>query len=249
VIRVVCFALGVAGALSNAVARAEPVSIHGSTTVMNLLLLPYKAQIEAASGEQIVIVGNGSQRGLADLAAGKADMAMISAPLEEEVQRISAQQPGALDPTGLAAHPVGQSRVAFVVHPTNSIRALSNEALAEVLVGRITNWKQVGGADEAIIVVAARVGDGVRTMVENRLLHGDSLTKDVRALSNASQIVKVVAQLPGGIGLAPAVSVDESVAELSSDNPITQPLLLVTKGDISRQLQRVIDAVAAAGRH
>jgi phosphate transport system substrate-binding protein len=230
------------------IAQADTVSLNGSTTVMNALIMPKKAQIEAASGQQLTVVGNGSQRGLADLVAGKAQIGMISAPLEEEVVKINAKQPGSLDPTKLTPHVVGETRVAFVVHPSNSVRSLTSAQLAGILGGTTRNWKDVGGADLAIVVVAAQPGDGVRSMVEGKILKGAELVKDTRAMSNALQITKVVSQVPGAIGLVAAASVDSSVAELKADVTIAQPLILVTTGEETMPVRKVIDAAAEAGK-
>ena len=140
---IACCAVALAGT-----AEAQSISLNGSTTVAYMLVLPNKATIEAASGQRIVVVGNGSQRGLSDLVAGRAEIAMISAPLEEEAARVNRRKPGSFDPTGLKAYIVGESRVAFIVHPTNPVRSLSNAKLADILTGKITNWKDVGGADQ-----------------------------------------------------------------------------------------------------
>jgi hypothetical protein len=50
-------------------------------------------------------------------------------------------------------------------------------------------------------------------------------------MTNATQVAKVVSQLPGGIGIVAAASLDGSVAELRGDDPIVQPLILVTMGE------------------
>src|ERR1700736_2301723 len=94
-------------------AVAGEVSLHGSTTVMNMILAPKKAEIEKASGQQLDIVGNGSGRGIVDLVAGKAQIAMISAPLEDEVNALNKKTPGSVDIARLKAHQIGESRVAF----------------------------------------------------------------------------------------------------------------------------------------
>ena len=224
-------------------ADAQSISLNGSTTVAYMLVLPNKAAIEAASGQRIVVVGNGSQRGLSDLVAGRAEIAMISAPLEEEAARVNRRKPGAFDPTGLKAYIVGESRVAFIVHPTNPVRSLSNAKLADILTGKITNWKDVGGADQPVMVVAAQPGDGARPLVEEQLLKGEELTKDARAMPNAPQIPKVVAQVPGAIGLYTGGALVDSVAELAAEAPIAQPLTLVTMGDESPEIRRIISAV------
>jgi phosphate transport system substrate-binding protein len=247
-IRNLCLAVGVASIALAGVAKADTVSLNGSTTVMNALVMPKKAQIEAASGQQITVVGNGSQRGLADLLAGKAQIGMISAPLDEEVTKINAKQPGSIDPTKLTAHLVGETRVAFAVHPSNPVRTLTSVQLADIFTGTIKNWKDVGGADLPIVVVAAQPGDGVRSMVESKFLKGGDFTKDTRAMSNALQIAKVVAQLPGAIGVLAAVSIDSSVGELKADVAIAQPLILVTTGEETQPVRKVIEAVTQAGK-
>src|SRR5215510_8054135 len=129
-IRSLSLAIGVATIAFAGAAAAEPISLNGSTTVMNALVMPKKAQIEAASGQQISVVGNGSQRGLADLTAGKAPIAMISAPLEEEAKKINEKQPGAIDAARLKTYLVGETRVFFAVHPSNTVRSLTDAQLA-----------------------------------------------------------------------------------------------------------------------
>lgn len=229
-------------------ALAEPISLNGSTTVMNTILAPKKAEIEKLSGQTIVITGNGSGRGIADLVGGKAQIAMISAPLEEEVKKINEKQPGSVDLAKLKAHQIGEARVAFAVHPSNAVKSLTDAQLADILAGKVTNWKDVGGADQPIVIVAAGPGDGVRSMAEAAMLKGASLPASTRALSNATQIVKVVAQLPGALGVIAAVSLDATVAELKPGKPISQPLILVTMGEESPAVQQVIDAATKAAK-
>lgn len=146
------------------------------------------------------------------------------------------------------AHPVGEALVAFVVHPSNSVRWLSRDQLADVLAGKIRNWREVGGQDQRIIVVTAQPGDGLRTIVENELLKGGELPKDTRAMTNATQIAKVVAQVPGAIGIVTATSIDASVAEIKNDAGLTQHLILVTIGEETAPIRQIIDAIAKAGK-
>jgi phosphate transport system substrate-binding protein len=245
IVGIACFAIGI---LVASAAGAEPIFLNGSTTVIRVLIGPHQAEIEAASGQQIVITGNGSQRGLADLMAGKAQVAMISAPLELEIAKINAKQPGAIDLDRLRAHVVGAARVAFAVHPDNPVRRLSPDQLTDVLIGKTQNWREVGGLDQGIIIVTAQPGDGLRTMVESTLLPGRVLAKDARAMTNATQIAKVVAQVPGAIGIVATASLDSSVAEIKQDAALITPLILVTIGDGTPQVRRVIDAVAKLGQ-
>src|SRR5207244_12985207 len=99
-------------------AWAGEVTLHGSTTVVNVIIAPHKAEIEQQSGQHLVIVGNGSQRGIVDLVAGRAQIAMISAPLAEVVRKVNEKTPGTVDAAELKAYHIGESCVAFAVHPT-----------------------------------------------------------------------------------------------------------------------------------
>lgn len=241
------FAAIVAALSVQASAFAEPVSLNGSTTVMNTIVMPKKAEIEQLSGQAIAITGNGSGRGIVDLIGGKAQIAMISAPLDEEVKKLNEKQPGSVDAAKLKTHQIGEARVAFAVHPSNAVKSLTDAQLADVLAGKVTSWKELGGADQPIAIVAAVPGDGVRSMVEAAVLKGASLPAGTRAMSNATQIVKVVAQLPGAFGIIAAVSLDATVAELKPGKPISQPLILVTMGEESPAVRQVIEAATKVG--
>jgi phosphate transport system substrate-binding protein len=234
--------------VTTSMAAAGQVSLHGSTTVNNLILTPKKAEIEKASGQQLDIVGNGSGRGIADLVAGKAQIAMISAPLEDEVKKINEKTPGSVDGARLKAHQIGETRVAFAVHPGNTVKSLTNAQLSEVFAGKIKNWNEIGGADQPIVIVAAQAGDGLRSMVEATLIKGASLPADTRAMSNANQVAKIVSQLPGAIGILAPGAIDGSVIELRGEKPIVQPLILVTMGDETAEVHQVVEAAAAAGK-
>lgn len=229
-------------------ASAESLNVNGSTTVMNNIITPKKPEIEKLSGQTIVITGNGSGRGITDLVAGKAQIAMISAPLEEEVKKLNEKQPGLVDATKLKTHQIGEARVAFAVHPSNPVKSVTEAQLADILAGKVTNWKEVGGADQPIVIVAAGPGDGVRSMAEAAVLKGGSLPASARALNNATQIVKVVAQLPDALGVIAAISLDASVAELKAGKPIGQPLILITMGEETPAVQQVIAAAIKVGK-
>jgi hypothetical protein len=67
-------------------------------------------------------------------------------------------------------------------------------------------------------------------------------------MTNARQVPKVVAQLKGAIGIVAASAVDASVAELAGDMPISQPLILVTAREETREVGRVVAALSKLGK-
>jgi phosphate transport system substrate-binding protein len=223
-------------------AHAENIAIHGSTTVCGIVLTPHKADIEHISGQTLDIVCNGSGRGLADLVAGKAEIAAISAPLETEVAASNAKAPGSLDPTKLVGVQIGEARAAFVVHASNPVTVLTLAQIADILSGKTTKWSEVGGADQPIVVVAAGRGDGVRSVVEARLLGGSSLPAQTKEVPNAPQVAQVTSQLPNAFGVLASHAVRAGVIAVKTDQSVGQPLVLITIGPASPAATRVIEA-------
>jgi phosphate transport system substrate-binding protein len=230
------------------VAQGATIAIHGSTTVSNAVLVPHQADIEKASGETLDIVANGSGRGLADLLAGKTDMAMISAPLGAEAAAANAKVPGSVDPAKLVVHQIGEAKVSFIVNAANPVKELTLAQITGILSGKITTWSEVGGADQPIVIIAAGPGDGVRAVVEGKLLDGASIPAKVREMPNAPQIAQVVAQLPTAFGVTSAASVRPGVTVLKTDQTLGQPLSLVTLGPPSADATKVIAAATDAAR-
>jgi len=242
------FAIGFIGACAAMQkAAAEEVTLHGSTTVLNTVVAPHQAEIEQRSGQKLKLVGNGSQRGIADLVIGRAQIAMISAPLTEEAKRLDQATAAAIAVGKFKQYQIGESRVAFAVHLSNTVRKLSNRLLTDILTGRVTNWNEVGGADLKIVIVTAQRGVGLRSMVEAKLLKDAGLPSTARTMTNATQIAKVVSQISGAIGIIAPASFTDAVVELHVDEPIVQPLILVTTGAETTEVRRVIDAAIAVG--
>src|SRR5687767_13203241 len=75
-------------------ASANPLTLQGSTTFTQRLLVPHQGAIEAASGQKLNIVPNKSSTGLLALFEGRADLAMISSSLESEVALLRQAHPG-----------------------------------------------------------------------------------------------------------------------------------------------------------
>ena len=227
---------------------AGQVQVSGSTTVASAILTPMESEIEASSGVDLAIVANGSSRGIDDLVSGRSNVAMISAPLDVTVAKINKKKPGSLDGKDLRAHQIGETRVAFVVHPGNPVKSLSLGQVSAILKGEIKNWSEVGGADMPIVIVAETAGGGVRSLVESTLIGDGSITGTLREFPNATQVPNVAAQLPPALGVAPFKAAGGANAHiLETDEPISQPLILVTLGAPSEETQAVIDASRAAG--
>ena len=223
-------------------AEAATLKVQGSTTVARNLILPKQAEIEKASGQTLQIVANGSGRCVLALVSGEADMAMISAPLDVTVENLNKAKPGSVDGGALKAHQIGHTEVGFMAHPSNSVKKLTLAQITDVLSGKIGNWKDLGGQDAPIVIVCETKGGGVRSMTEEKLLEGKSIAGAPRELPSATQVSKVASQLPNAFGIGVRAGADSTVALILTDQPIVQPLILVTKGDPTPEMAQVIAA-------
>jgi phosphate transport system substrate-binding protein len=232
-------------------ARSEPLTIQGSSTFSNNLLIPQQSAIEALSGQTLKIVSLRSDLGLLRLLAGQAQFAAISTPLEWAVAPLRTASPG-LPYHRLRVFPVSHVRVAFAVHPSNPVRNADTAMIRKVLGGEVTTWKDLGGADVPIRVAYVQ-GGGV-TLCVTRTLFGDRTWTPANPIrvTFGTQVVKVVEQEPRALGVAQLALVKEShLPELMTDRTIEQELNLVTLGEPTPEQLAVIRAVrqtaAAAG--
>ena len=100
---------------------AETLLIQGSTTFARRIE-PYKSAIEAFSKHELTLIPNKTVPGLVALIEGRADMAMTSAPLKNEIEALEKLIPG-LSHKLLEEHEILESRIAFALNPTNRVRS------------------------------------------------------------------------------------------------------------------------------
>ena len=228
-------------------ACADPVVIHGSTTLFRRIMEPYKAEIEADSKHELTLVPNKSLPGLIALMEGRAHMAAISASLKSEIDALQKSLSG-LAYDRLQAHPVFTTRIALGVHPSNRVRKASLHQVRKLLLGEIKNWSELGGENLPIRVVLVGGGGGVTTAIESELLDGQSAKgQHIIFVRTPVQLVQVIEQERGALGFAQlALTKQKGIPELVTERPIEQTLSLITFGDPTPAANDVIQATRRA---
>ncbi|HLP09874.1 MAG TPA: substrate-binding domain-containing protein [Opitutaceae bacterium] len=204
-----------------AFAQDVPVrfTLAGSSTVTRVLM-PLKAGVEAAHHAEIRLVPNGSGRGLAELATGRADAAMISGPLDDLLRQLALTadrelRSEQLEKLKLADSP--KAELVALVHPGNRVRQLTTEQLRSILVGAITDWSALGGPAQPINVILPDSLDGVRATLATALLAGREFTASAQIVERTPDIPALVAEDSGAIGVLPRgmLAVDSACAEIT----------------------------------
>jgi phosphate transport system substrate-binding protein len=232
----------IAAALVTSAAAAQPLVVQGSTTFNRRVMEPHQAEIEAASGQRLTVIPNKTTPGLVALIEGRAQMTMVSAPLESEVQELRKLLPNC-PCERLKAFEVTAIRVAIGVHPSNPVRQATLETLKKVLRGEITNWRELGGPDLPIRLALA-AGGGIVAVVETELLGGQRpALKNMIYVNTPVQLVQVIEQEPGVLGFAQLPLVKQrGLPEIATDRPLETTLSLVTLGEPTPAMRAVIEA-------
>ncbi len=223
--------------------EAQAYIVEGSTTFTHRVMEPYQDAIEASSGHKLTVVPSKSSRGLIALFEKQADFAMISGPLENEINALKSSFPD-LPFERLQAFNIANTRMAFAINRDNPVHKITDDDMRRILLGEITNWRDVGGPDLPIKIVMVQGGGGVQASIESDFLNGKSINvPNPMLVQLRSQVIKMTEQLPEALGLSQLSLVTNSNAiELKTDHPVEQHLDLVTLGDPTAEMRKVIDA-------
>jgi phosphate transport system substrate-binding protein len=235
-------AILLAAMLAFSSAFADTLVIQGSTTFNRRVIEKHQAAIEAASGQHLTVIPNKSTPGLVALFAGRAQMAMISAPLANELEELKKVTPDCACER-LRAFEVMSTRIAIGVHPSNPVRRASLETIRRILNGEIRNWRELGGPDRPIRVALA-AGGGILAVVETALLDGHATAlPNTLYINTPVQLVQVMEQEPGVLGFAQLTLVQQrGIPEIVTDRPLETTLNFVTLGEPTPAMRAVIDA-------
>ncbi len=232
-------------ALALPVSAAE-LRVSGAATVAGGIITPNKAAIEQETGLTLVMAVNGDANGLKDLYAGRCDIAMVAAPMQLTEAAVNKANPGTLSIADFQLAPVGSVSIHFIVNAANPVKSLSAKQVHDILLGKITSWKDVGGEDAPIVIVAETPGLGTRTNIVASFLDGMEIAAGARTMQALVQVAQVVAQLPNAIGYGNAASISGNVAVLPGIE-VKQALGLATKGTPGADALKLLAAVTKFG--
>lgn len=212
------------------------ISMVGSTSMEKLANALSKAFMEKYPDVTVTAEFVGSGAGVEAVTNGTADIGNSSRSLKDEEKA-----------AGVVENVVAIDGIAVCVDPANEVANLTKEQLTNIYNGTVTNWKEVGGADEPIIVIGREAGSGTRGAFEELVDLVDGC-KYANELDSTGAVIAKVASTPGAIGYASLDALDDSVKALSLEGVeataenikagnyfLSRPFVMATKGEISEQ--------------
>lgn len=235
--------LAVLAALSFNAAWADTVRITGASTVLNVVITPTKAAVEKNTGHTLQIIGSGTGKGLVDLFEGNSDIAMVSEPMDiaADAAAVAGKK---IDPKAVQFFELRKDEIVFVVHPSNPVGKLSWDQLRDIHVGKIKNWKEVGGKDQAIVVYSDSTTGGTRAMVKKIVMGGAEYGPAVKAQTSVKRAAEMVGTDEAGITGVGKGFVDAGKNKIVDTKKLERPLALATLGAPKPATKAVIDAFA-----
>jgi len=184
--------------------REGSVTLAGSTAFQPFAEKLAEEYDDAHPEVNVTVQGGGSALGISAALNGAAQIGM--ADLVELPP----------DASALVATVVARDGIAVVVNPKNRIAEISMPKLRAVYMGKIRNWKELGGGDAPITVVSRESGSGTRSSFESILGRFD-LTSDAIIQDSNGTIRETVANDGNAIGYLSYGLVNEKIRSVEVD--------------------------------
>lgn len=170
--------------------------VSGSVTASgSTALQPYVDQVakqyqSKCSSAKITVLPGGSKKGLADAENGTSQIG-------------NSDVPAATNQSDLVDHQVAIVIFVMITNPDAGVTDLKTADIQGIYEGKITNWKQVGGADKPISVVSRPLTSGTRATFKKFMLdnknESPAQSKNL-TVDSTGTVVQTVEQTSGAIG-------------------------------------------------
>lgn len=178
------------------------VSTDGSTSMEKVIGALSEAFQEKYPNVTVTYNPTGSGSGITAVTEGNCDIGLASRNLKDE------------EKNGLTSTTVAIDGIAMIVNTANEVSDLSLDQIAKIYTGEITNWKDVGGADQEIVVIGREAGSGTRDGFESITGTSDKCQMD-QELTSTGAVIQAVGANEAAIGYASLAAVDDTIKTLT----------------------------------
>lgn len=181
----------------NKVEKAAPkyITVKGSDTMVHLASAWAESFMTSHPDTDISVTGGGSGTGIAALLNGTTDICIASRTIKNKEVKMAADK-------GITANEIATSRdgIAVVVNPENPITELTMEQIAKIYTGVYTNWSEVGGPDQEIVILSRESSSGTYVFFQGHVMKKKDYSPDAMLMPSTSAIIQSVTQDTWAIG-------------------------------------------------
>ena len=248
IVKKIIFGMALVTFMGGFAAAADSIVIKGSTTVLPIAQAVLEAYMKENKGVQISLSGGGSGEGIKALIDQSTDIADSSREIKKEEIEL-AESKGVKPVT----HVIAYDAIMPVVNPKNNVQGLSIDQLSQIYQGKITNWKEVGGADLKIVVISRDSSSGTFDSWDNFVMKKARVAPTAQMLASNGAVVTAVSKNKYAIGYLGMGYVNSSVkglkvngvmasaqTALSRQYPMSRELYMYTNGKPKGEVAKFI---------
>jgi phosphate transport system substrate-binding protein len=159
-------------------------------------------------------------------------------------------------PGNAYAAAVSDESIVLIVNSRNPVLSLPTEELKNLFIGRITNWAEVGGAQQSVQIWVYPDGEDIRSIFDVAILPGESLTSMALIAPDPLAMLEAVADDPSAIGYVPqawlAQTKDVNQIRPLNINPklaeeLRQPVLALSSIEPDGPIRQLLGCMQSAG--
>ena len=162
------------------------ITAQGSTALLPLVKEAAQEYQGAHPDTKISVAGGGSKVGLTQVADKAVDIG------DSDIEASGGQ-------AGLVDHKVAVVTFAVITHSAAGVKNLTTAQIRDIFSAKVTNWKQVGGADQKITVVNRPKSSGTRAVFVSSVMGSVQLSENALTQDSSGTVVTTVAQTPGAV--------------------------------------------------
>ncbi len=169
----------------------EAITIGGSASPAPIVKALVRAYGQKHPGDKIQFLPDvHSTGGILGVADGTLDMGFVSRALTPEEDRYA-----------LLRYPFALDIVVFATHPGVQVAELSTREVLDIYSGKISNWKELGGPDLAVVVLDRPEHSSAKQALRQSLFGEDfSCRPDALVLERVNQMDDALQTITGSIG-------------------------------------------------
>jgi phosphate transport system substrate-binding protein len=236
--------------------HAGNLTINGSTTVLPIAQKVAETYMKENPEVKISLSGGGSGNGIKALIDGTTDIADSSRFIKDEEVKLAVEKGRYPVPFAVA-----YDCIIPVVHPSNSIKNITLDQLKDIYMGKVKNWKEIGGPDLKIVVVSRETSSGTYEVWEEKVMKKERVFPGALSQASNGAVVQAVSRNKNAIGYIGLGYVNSSVKPLTTNSimgsakttldgtyPISRPLYMFTQGWPSGDTLNFINYVLNPGK-